>query len=104
MWKRLHVLGHKERHFFREKVVISSLGAQETKEVDELVERCQSGEPMERFGGVYDEERMQIIRVMGVSPGERLMAAASPLTPAVSAPPPTHQSLWQFPELPRCFH
>ena len=72
MWKRLHALGHKERHFFREKVVITSNGEKETKEVDALVERWQSGEPMERFGGVYDEEQMQIIRVVGVSPGERL--------------------------------
>jgi hypothetical protein len=71
MWKRLHLLGHKETHFFREKVLISSSGEKETKEVDELVKRWQSGEPMERFGGAYDEERMQIIRVIGVSPGER---------------------------------
>ena len=70
MWKRLYVLGHKERHFFREKVVITSNGTQETKEVDALVERRQSGEPMERFGGVYDEEQMQIIRIIGVTPGE----------------------------------
>ena len=70
MWKRLHALGHKERHFFREKVVITSNGTQETKEVDELVKRWQSGEPMERFGGVYDEDRMQIIRIIGVNPGE----------------------------------
>ena len=72
MWKRLHLLGHKQRHFFREKVVITSSGEKETKEVDALVERWQSGKPMERFGGVYDEEQMQIIRVVGVSPGERL--------------------------------
>ena len=70
MWKRLHLLGHKERHFFREKVVISSSGEKETKEVDALVERWQSGEPMERFGGAYDEDRMQIIRIIGVTPGE----------------------------------
>ena len=70
MWKRLHALGHKERHFFREKVVITSCGLEEKKEVDALVERWTSGEPMDRFGGVYDEERVHIIRVNAVVPGE----------------------------------
>jgi hypothetical protein len=70
MWKRLEAVEQKKRAVLREKAVITSCGLEEKKEVDALVERWMSGEPMERFGGVYDEERIVIIRVNAVAPGE----------------------------------
>ena len=54
----------------RKPVWIFSSGKQETQEVDELIERWKSGEPVERFGGVYDETRVKISRVVFVQPGE----------------------------------
>ena len=70
MWKRLEVIKQRQGAVCREKVVIVSIGAEETKAVDALVERWMAGEPMERYGGAYDEERMDILRVIGVRPGE----------------------------------
>lgn len=70
MWKRLRTVQQRVSDENRKPMWIFSSGVQETKEVDALIERWQSGEPMERFGGVYDEERVKIVRVVFVHPGE----------------------------------
>ena len=70
MWKRLSRAEKQTRASYRKPVVIVSRGSQEKKEIDELIERWTSGEPMDRFGGAYDEERIQIIHVYAVAPGE----------------------------------
>jgi len=70
MWKRLSMAEQQMRASYRKAVVIVSHGSQEKKEVDELIERWISGESMDRFGGAYDEERTQIIRVNAVAPSE----------------------------------
>ena len=70
MWNRLNTVEQRMRTFYRKPVVITSFGAEKKKEVDELVERWMSGEPMDCFVGVYDEKRVHIIRMNGVAPGD----------------------------------
>ncbi len=70
MWKRLSMAEQQTRTCYRRPVVIVSHGSQEKKEIEELVDRWTAGEPMDRFGGAYDEERTQIIHVNAVAPGE----------------------------------
>ena len=70
MWARIGKVNLKTRSHHRRIVKIVTNGAEETKEMEELIERWKSGEPMERFGGVYDEERSQLMWIVVVQPGD----------------------------------
>lgn len=55
MWKRLGMAEQTARPSYRRFVKIISKPPETAEELDALIERWKAGEPMERFGGAYDD-------------------------------------------------
>jgi len=62
LWKRLQQTEKAEASKRQRVVQIRTRPGETEEELDKLVERWQAGQPMERFGGVYDEDTLFIIR------------------------------------------
>ena len=56
MWKRLGAVEKASKSAYGRVVTITSRPPETKEELDELIERWKAGEPMERFGGAYDDD------------------------------------------------
>jgi len=69
MWKRLGKVEQLAKPPYPRFVRIISEPPETEEELDNLIERWKAGEPMERFGGAYDEDvNLIIVRIVAPEP------------------------------------